>query len=224
MKMKNLAIVLLFLMLLTATAGCDRIASIPPIGVAATPTGGAVNFPVGQAPNPTDVAKILATTVSKMAKDGGPTATSTSAPLGSGVTTATTAPTATQTPVPPTATPVTPTVVPGTYALSQGEWAICVARRYNLDLNSFFALNNINMNTNYLPVGYTLRLPTSGSWNTNYGPRYWHAHPATYSVQPGDNINHIACFFGDVAPAAIETANGLHGSYTLSVGQALSIP
>jgi LysM repeat protein len=225
MKMKNLAIVLLFLMLLATTAGCDRIASIPPIGVAATPTNGAVNFPVDQSSaNPTDVAKILGTTVSKMAKDLTPT----TAPLGSGASTATSTPTntptaapsATATAIPATAVPVTPV----TYALSRGEWAICIARRYNLDINPFFAINHINMNTNTLPVGYVLALPSGTSWNGAYGPRYWHAHPATYSVMPGDTINHIACFYGDVSPAAIEAANGLSGSYSLSVGQTLSIP
>jgi LysM repeat protein len=219
MKMKNLVIVLLFLAMLAVSSGCDRIASLPPIGVAATPTAGGAPFPVGEAPNPTDVAKVLATTVSNMvqAKDGAPTATT--APVGA--VEATAAPTA----VPPTKTPThVPTAVSSTYALAKGEWAICVARRYDLNLDTFFALNHINMNTNNLPVGYVLKLPTGGSWTANYGPRYWHAHPATYSVKPGDTINKIACFYGDVKPADIESANGLHGSYTLSVGQSLSIP
>jgi LysM repeat protein len=225
MKMKNLAIVLLFLALLAVTAGCDRIASIPPIGVAATPTGSVAPFPVGEAPNPTDVAKVLLTTVGNMAaaKDGAaPTATATPAPTTTGATDV--PPTATPVPATSTPAPVTPTVVPVTYALAQGEWAICVARRFNLDLDAFFAINNINMNTRILPVGYVLSLPASGSWTAKYGPRYWHAHPGTYVVQPGDSINHIACFFGDLKPADIEAANGLHGSYTLNVGQTLSIP
>ena len=227
--MKNLAIVLLFLVLLAATAGCDRIASIPPLGMAATPTSGAVNFPVDLAPNPTDVAKILGTTVSNITKDITPTPI----PMGLGGTTVPATPTTPPTPVPPTATPivatptpVTPTavVVPASYALAPGEWAICVARRYNLDLNAFFAINHINMYTNYLPAGYVLYLPDGGSWNNYYGARAWHAHPGTYIVQPGDNINHIACFFGDISPAAIEAANGLSSFPTLGVGQALSIP
>jgi len=220
MKMKNLAFVLLFLVLLAVTAGCDRIASIPPIGVAATPTGSAASFPVGQAPDPTDVAKQLKTTIANMAtqKDGGVSATP--LPVGSGGSTA--VPTAT--PVPPTPTAAPTSVAPVTYALAKGEWAICVARRYNLNLDSFFYLNHINMHTNYLPVGFVFTLPTGGSWNANYGPRAWHVHPGTYVVQPGDNINQIACFFGDLKPADIEAANGLHGSYTLNVGQPLSIP
>ena len=216
MKMKNLAIVLLFLVLLAVTTGCDRIASIPPIGAAATPTSSDA-FPVGQAPDPTDVAVLLQTTVAKMAtpKDGAPTSTPT--PLPTGIPSATAVPTATPAP--------TSTSVPTTYALAQGEWAICVARRYNLNLDYFFAVNHINMNSRILPVGFVFNIPTSGgSWTNNYGPRAWHAHPGTYIVQPGDNINHIACFFGDLKPSEIEAANGLHGSYALNPGQALSIP
>ena len=225
MKMKNLAFVLLFLVLLAVTAGCDRIASIPPIGVAATPTGSGAPFPVGQAPNPTDVAKMVGTTVGNMTPKDVPTATP--IPMGLGATDVPTATAVPPTAVPPTPTPVTPTAVPAvpwTYALARGEWAVCVARRYNLDLDAFFAINGINMYTNYLPVGYVLRLPVGTVWTNRYGPQAWHAHPSTYYVHPGDTINHIACFYGDVKPADIEAANGLHGSYTLGVGQALSIP
>lgn len=129
-----------------------------------------------------------------------------------------------ETPTPET--PSTPLVLPTlsrpeTYTLQRGEWPICIARRYNLDLDTFFALNNLNMNSRP-PAGTVLKIPATGTWNS--GPRSLKTHPADYTVKAGDTIYSIACDFGDVDPMAIVAANNLQPPYTLNAGDILRIP
>lgn len=112
---------------------------------------------------------------------------------------------------------------PATYTVQQGDHYICLARRYNLDLNDFFQLNGLNMNS-LAVVGKVVKVPSSGSWSDAYGPRSLKKHPATYSVQAGDTIYKVACGFGDVDPNAIVYANSLKSPYTLTAGQTLQIP
>jgi LysM repeat protein len=130
----------------------------------------------------------------------------------------------TDTPVPqPTTTlPVLPTLSrPETYTLQKGEWPICIARRYNLDLNAFFSANNLNMNSRPAE-GTVLKIPATGTWTS--GPRALKAHPADYTVKAGDTIYSIACDFGDVDPMAIAVANNLQAPYTLKPGDVIRIP
>ncbi len=130
----------------------------------------------------------------------------------------------TDTPVPqPTATlPVLPTLSrPETYTLQKGEWPICIARRYNLDLNAFFSANNLNMNSRPAE-GTVLKIPATGTWTS--GPRALKAHPADHTVKAGDTIYSIACDFGDVDPMAIAAANNLQPPYTLKAGDVIRIP
>jgi LysM repeat protein len=131
-----------------------------------------------------------------------------------------------ETPLPPTETPLPATAVPTrpeSYKLNSGEWPICIARRFDLDLDSFFAANNLNMQSRP-SAGTVLKIPQTGNWSTASGTRSWHAHPTQYTIQSSDNIYSIACYFGDIEPDAILTANGLSGSFTLSAGQELQIP
>ena len=132
----------------------------------------------------------------------------------------------------PTATASEPTEIqpsptaperPATYILQHGEYLICIARRFNVDLNDLFSENGMNMYTRPY-VGTVLQIPQNDSWNTAYGPRMWHAHPTQYTVKSGDNIYTIACHFGDVYPEAILSVNNLQGAYTLSTGQVINIP
>ncbi len=116
-------------------------------------------------------------------------------------------------------TPVRPT----TYVLQKGEWPICIARRYNLDLNQFFQMNGLNMQSR-LPTGTVLNIPQGGMWLPEYGPRSLAAHPVAYTVQPGQTIYDVACVFGDVAPETIGAANALQPPYNLTPGQVLNIP
>lgn len=110
---------------------------------------------------------------------------------------------------------------PATYTIQSGEWPICIARRYNLDLNSLLEANNLNMNSSPDP-GTVLIIPSSGTWTS--GERALKAHPASYTVGSGDTINSIACEYGDVDPLAIASANGIASPYTLNVGSVISIP
>jgi LysM repeat protein len=110
---------------------------------------------------------------------------------------------------------------PKTYTLQAGEWPICIARRYNLDVSSLLALNGLSMDS--LPgTGTTLHIPQSGTWNS--GSRSWHSHPDTYTVRAGDNINTVACYYGNLLPEDVAGANDLSSPFTLTAGQTLSIP
>lgn len=112
---------------------------------------------------------------------------------------------------------------PGTYSLQKGEWPICIARRYNLDIPSFFAANGLNMNSKPA-AGTTLKIPGSGSWNASYGARALRQHPTTYTVASGDSVYTIACYFGDVDPASILAVNGFANASDVKTGQTIKIP
>lgn len=124
-----------------------------------------------------------------------------------------------------TAVPVAvPTVTrPSSITIQKGEWPICIARRYDLPMGAFLSLNNLSMNSK-LSIGTTLQIPQSGNWDPANGSRALKPHPTSYSVQPGDTVNSIACAYGDVTPEAIIAVNGLQSPYTLSTGQTLQIP
>lgn len=112
---------------------------------------------------------------------------------------------------------------PSTYVLQKGEWPICIARRFNLDIGTFFQANGLNMNSKPA-AGTTLKIPQSGSWSDSYGSRALKAHGSSHVVQAGETVYSIACSYGDVNPDAIIAANHLESPYTLSAGQTLTIP
>lgn len=121
----------------------------------------------------------------------------------------------------PTMAPIPTLTRPSTYTLKHGEHPFCIARRYNLDVAKLLSINGLNVNSKP-PVGTTLKIPESGSWNT--GDISLKSHPDTYTVRSGDTINSIACQYGDVSPEAIAAANGLKEPYNLTAGQVLQIP
>jgi LysM repeat protein len=118
-------------------------------------------------------------------------------------------------------TPV-PGVVPATYALKQGEFPWCIARRFNVDPDELLALNGLSRTQDYFIPGTVLKIPSSGK------PfpltRHIIAHPATYTVQTGDTIYSVACKYGDVDPIAIAAANNLPAPYNLTTGAQIAIP
>ena len=134
---------------------------------------------------------------------------------------------ATETPVPATATAVPiaiPTLTrPATYTLQKGEWPICIARRYNLDLTSLFSANGLTMDSR--PAnGAVLKIPSTGTWSVaSYGARALHTH-ADYKVVSGDTVYTIACYFGDVSPEGILAANSLKAAGDIKTGTTLKIP
>ena len=112
---------------------------------------------------------------------------------------------------------------PTSYALVKGEWPICIARRFDLDINTFFAKNGLAMDSRPA-VGTVLQIPADGTWGENFGNRAYHSHPDNYVVKAGDTLNTIACYYGDVSPEQIAAKNGLETPYVITAGQELQIP
>ena len=112
---------------------------------------------------------------------------------------------------------------PSTYTLQKGEWPICIARRYDLDLASLFAANGFTMDSRPA-TGAVMKIPSTGNWSTSaYGARALHAH-ASYAVNSNDTVYTIACYFGDVSPEGILAANGLKNASDVKSGMTLKIP
>ncbi|MBT3320858.1 MAG: LysM peptidoglycan-binding domain-containing protein [Anaerolineae bacterium] len=167
--------------------------------------------------------------------DTSPTATSTTAPTTDADTTATATPivtdavdTNTETPIPTlesTATADTPsTGNPASYSLERGEFPYCIARRFNIDPNELLSLNGLSTaEAQNLQPGLTLNIPQGGK--TFSGDRAWHPHPdASYNVPQTTTVYAIACYFGDVDPAAILSANTISDPNNITAGTTLSIP
>ncbi len=125
----------------------------------------------------------------------------------------------------PTATQALPTTTvnrPANYTLQKGEWPYCIARRYNLNPDELIALNGLQSGDIFIP-GLTLKIPQTG--NPWPGDRSLHNHPDTYTVdKTSETLYGVACYYGDVDPAAISQANNLPLTAALTVGQQLTIP
>lgn len=153
-----------------------------------------------------------------------PTAT----PLPPGTVVATSVLPATGAPTVAPVTGLTPVIIvatptpgrPSTYILQSGEFPYCIARRFNVDPNDLLAANGLSSGQ-VLQPGLQLTIPATGSFP---GVRALNSHPATYTVAVDDNIYKIACYFGDVDPAAIAAANGITVTTPLVTGQILNIP
>ncbi len=111
---------------------------------------------------------------------------------------------------------------PASYALQQGEFPYCVARRFNVNPDELLSLNGLADGQTYYP-GLTLKIPQTG--NPFPADRALHPHPTTYTVSSSEQtVYGVACIYGDVDPAAIAAANGISVNATLTAGQQLSIP
>jgi len=118
--------------------------------------------------------------------------------------------------------PDVPTNKPASYTLQKGEFPYCLARRFNVDPAELLSLNGLASGDVYYP-NLTLIIPQSG--NPFPGTRVWHSHPDVFTVDSADRtIYGVACYYGDVEPAAIAQANGLQLTAILTVGQQLNIP
>jgi hypothetical protein len=211
MKSRSFVPIVLFLLLSIMFSGCVLPASTAPKELP-TPTS-LVPFPVATLPSIATAVQ-QSTPVVKVATPEGQAATQAQPSAATQVI---------NEPAKPTATPyVLPTLgKPDSYTLKKGEWPICIARRYNLDLVSFLAANSLTLDSKPAE-GTSLKITSSGSWDS--GPRALIKHPDTYTVSSGESIYSIACAYGDVDPMAIAAANGLKSPYTLSSGQSLQIP
>ena len=132
-------------------------------------------------------------------------------------------------PVDPTPTPTTtvapPTAVvgkPASYTLKKGEFPYCIARRFNIDPTELLNLNNLtSAQAQSLQPGLTLSIPQSGKAFPS--ARALHAHPVSYTVPSNTNVYGIACFFGDVDPAAIVSRNNIADPNNVTAGTVLQI-
>jgi len=218
MRKRTFTLNLVAVLLALTIAACQRPASQAPAGVT-EPTSSELDFVVGTEPSQAmvdDAVKATETAIAMM----------TMIPAQAGGGAPAEAAAATQPPPEPTAVPViaTPELSrPSTYTLQPGEWPICIARRYDLDIGALFAANGLTMDSKPA-AGAVLNLPQSGNWSSAYGPRALKPHPPDYTVQAGDTIYTIACRFGDVSPEAIIAVNQLSGPGGISAGQTLRIP
>jgi LysM repeat protein len=112
---------------------------------------------------------------------------------------------------------------PASYTLQRGEFPYCIARRYDVDPGELLARNSLTTAQAYsLAPGTVLSIPQSGSFP---GDRALRAHPSVHTVASStDTLYSIACFYGDVDPAAIAQINNIAVGAALTTGQQLSMP
>lgn len=246
---KNTRVKLLGALLLGAVlaAACTQTYSQAPV---ATPTLISTGLFVSPFPSGQDPLQIVAslgtqTAMAKTAQAGGttplatagtpaaPTVTATgtrpTSTVGTPVTTVATTPvaatvvTATRTTGPQSTSivPTTAVVRPASYTLQAGEFPYCIARRFNVNPDDLLSVNGITDGAIVYP-GRTLTIPQTSSFP---GDRSLHNHPDTYTVDASDaTIYGVACYYGDVFPQDIASANSLSLSSALTVGQQLRIP
>jgi LysM repeat protein len=128
------------------------------------------------------------------------------------------APTVTPTPITYVEPP--PSTLPTTYTLQQGEYPFCIARRFDVNQAELLELNALAMDTLVGP-GTELKIPQTG--NPFDGTRALQEHPSTYTVEEGDTLGSIACYYGDVSPELISLQNNL-SSDEVDPGTELVIP
>ncbi len=222
MNKKSAALILAVFLLGLSLTGCFRAASTAPAtgqALVSTPTMETA-FP--QATQPAGSVQSILNQTQTAAAGSAPAAanaTSTKQPKVTATPkpTKTLKPTVEKTSFQPNLNPV----APATYTLKSGEYPICIARRYNLDVPSLLSLNNLSMDSRP-KAGTKLKLPQTGSWNL--GDRALHAHPAEYTVNSGDNFYSIACYYGNLLPDDIATYNNMSVSDKLKAGTKLDIP
>ncbi|MCP4143069.1 MAG: LysM peptidoglycan-binding domain-containing protein [Chloroflexi bacterium] len=124
----------------------------------------------------------------------------------------------------PTAIVADPPVVgkPASYTLKKGEFPYCIARRFNVDPTELLNLNSLSSaQAQSLQPGLTLSIPQSGKAFPS--TRALHAHPVSYTVPSNTTVYGIACFFGDVDPAAIVSRNNIANPNNVAAGTVLQI-
>jgi LysM repeat protein len=229
MHKKSAVLLLTVFILSLSLSGCLKPASTPPASVqlGTTPTQETA-FPLATQQSG-NVQTILNQTQTAAALSGTPLvqtkATSTKGPkvVATAKATKTKKPTATPKPTEDLSNfqPNLDPQRPATYTLRAGEFPICIARRYNLDVISLLTLNNLSMDSQPKP-GTKLRIPATGDWNL--GSRALRDHPTQYTVVSGDTFYKIACLYGNLLPQDIATKNGKDVDDKLSAGTVLEIP
>jgi len=202
MKNTKMMIMTALAILVLSMISCNRTASRPPVITATSESD--FPFPISTQPNVMqEIFDSTATAISLAA--AAPEKTTEPKPVE-------------EEPKPPPSEPE----IPSTYKLQSGEWPTCIARRYNLNLTTLLAINGLSMDSKP-GVGTVLQIPQDSEWSSVHGNRQLRTHPADYTVQAGDTVYGIACYFGDVTPQAILDANGVDGT-KVEPGTVLYIP
>ncbi len=229
----NKKLIALFLVVFVGSlllSACERPAPIPPTVATATadipfPIPNQATLPVGQIGTQTAIAQttpgIKVLTPVPTTGQGQQPAKTQQAPQPTS-----SQPKPTQAPPKPTSTPKPAVVIatparPSTYTIQSGDTFYCIARRYNLNVGDFLSLNGLG-NSSLAQIGQVVKIPSSGTWGD--GSRSLHAHPDTYTVDAGDTLNKIACYYGDVYPEVILEANNLKSASDIQAGMQLDIP
>lgn len=125
----------------------------------------------------------------------------------------------------PSATPsISSGSIPATYTLKKGEFPYCIARRFNIDPGELLNLNGISTaQAGVYQPGLSLSIPQSGAPFPSNRAR--NAHPITYIVPEATTVYGVACYFGDVDPSAILSANAsITNADLIPAGTSLQIP
>ena len=113
--------------------------------------------------------------------------------------------------------------LPANYTLKKGEFPYCIARRFNVDPAELLNINGITTaQAGVYQPGLTLKIPQTG--NPFPSNRSLHNHPVTYIVPDTTTVYGVACYFGDVDPAAILNANSISNPESIAAGTSLQIP
>lgn len=231
-KKSGIILITAFIMIALVSVGCER--SYAPIDASlATPTTeGESGFPAALPADMDDLFESGALTVTALAVPSSsaaePTLEVTAAPEENVDLTpaAELPPTATGTLPVISTTAVPPASIagrPASYTLKKGEFPYCIARRFNIDPGALLSLNNISaVNAQNYQPGVTLSIPQSGG--AFPPPRALHAHPVNYIVPQTTTIYGVACYFGDIDPSAILTANTIPNPDNITAGTTLQIP
>ena len=123
-----------------------------------------------------------------------------------------------------TAVPPTPSgPKPSTYMLQKGEFPYCIARRFNVNPSELLSINGLTVEqARIYEPGLTLKIPQSSA--TFPPPRALNAHPVSYTTTRVMTVYGVACFFGDVDPAAISSSNTIPDLLNIPAGTTLNIP
>jgi len=230
-KKSGIILITALIMMALITIGCER--SYAPLDESlATPTiEGESAFPEALPSDMEGVFAAGAQTSTALAAAGDAAASTTETPTGdvelSPEAESPAGPTATATlPVIAATTAVPTTAIvgkPASYTLKKGEFPYCIARRFNIDPGELLALNNLSSaQAQSLQPGLTLSIPQSGS--SFPSTRALNAHPVSYTVPQNTTVYGIACYFGDVDPAAIMSGNTIVDPNNVTAGTILKIP
>ena len=217
------------------SAGCEN--SYAPVGEEkeslATPTMGGEGFPDAMPENMDGVFESGAQTATALAiASGMPPVevipTNTADPNAPAVAPAV----FTNTPIPPAGVIPTNTVAPApissvgkptTYTLQKGEFPYCIARRFDVHPSELLNLNGLSdAQARSLQPGLTLTIPQGGKVFPS--ARALNTHPGSYTLPQNMTVYAVACYFGDLDPAAITSANTIADINNIAAGTILTIP